>query len=426
MQPLDTEASCAAGADILNMVSTTEFSYPYKAAIPQECAGGVTRFLFFVDKMLSPEKLFSQQLKGGIFNRILYLRGWIFWFVGLLSILVYSGNVAHTIHWLMRDPVPSYTKAALYLDAVSLIWLIEQSFCFIMRPFIPLRSMLGYIHDWSPASCYVPKLFCAFATLVYIGNVVYGSFSELNSLDLRDCIPSQPRPFSSIYSSIKNCTDLRSSDARFDNLITLIATNGQHFPAQPASAVFSILIFLVASLVWTTTPLQFAVTMLFNVREMDAARRMIDSELLDTGKDSKSAESVLKRAHAHIVAADIGSCRCNEVFGIVVAGNLLLDFSLIATILSALQDPLYRQNDLLLPVTVFWMTAASVHICAFLLPIAAYNANLGSIQTSLYRYSARLNGLTTPADNWQAWAQPHRAGLLKRLHHKVCLTRVCI
>jgi len=424
MQPFEMETSSAAGADILNMVSTTEFSLPYKSAGPNDCGGFVTRLLFSVDKMLSPRKL--SPVQRGIRNRVLYLRGWIFWFVGLLSILVYAGNLAHTMHWLMRDPVPSNTKAALYLDAVSLIWVIEQIFCFIMRPVMPLRSMLGYIHDWSHVNCYVPKLFCAFATLVYVGNVVYGSISEFSTLDLRDCIPSQSRPFSALYSSIENCTDLRGSKARFDSVLALVAQNGQQYPAQPASAVFSILIFLIATLVWTTTPLQFAVTMLFNVRELGSARRMIDSELLDTGEDSKSAESVLKRAHAHIVAADIGSCRCNEVFGIVVAGNLLLDFSLIATMLSALQDPLYQQDEVLVPVSVFWMTAGIVHICAFFLPIAAYNANLGSIQTSLYRYSARLNGLTTPADNWQAWAQPHRAGLLKRLHHKVCSTCICL
>ena len=55
--------------------------------------------------------------------------------------------------------------------------------------------------------------------------------------------------------------------------------------------------------------------------------------------------------------------------------------------------------------------------------MAAYNANVRAIQLQLFRYSARLNGLTTPADNFEAWAKPFETGLLKRLHDKVILLR---
>ncbi len=55
--------------------------------------------------------------------------------------------------------------------------------------------------------------------------------------------------------------------------------------------------------------------------------------------------------------------------------------------------------------------------------MAAYNANVRAIQLQLYRYSARLNGLTTPGDNFEAWAKPLDTGLLKRLHDKVILLR---
>jgi hypothetical protein len=70
-------------------------------------------------------------------------------------------------------------------------------------------------------------------------------------------------------------------------------------------------------------------------------------------------------------------------------------------------------------VSAFWMTATVVHICAFLLPMGAYNSNLRNVQVLLYKYSARLNGLLTPSDNFDAWAQPLSASLLKRLNDKV-------
>jgi hypothetical protein len=194
---------------------------------------------------------------------------------------------------------------------------------------------------------------------------------------------------------------------------------GQALSASPEASGVIAFLYVVTSLVWTSTPLQFAIVMMLNVIELRSARGIISAELLAAVNNSDSAETVLKRVHKHIVAADVGSCRCNEVFGIVIAGNLILDLSLIAVLLSALQDPDYRRNLVLLPVTAFWMTASCVHMCAFLLPMAAYNSNLRGIQNLLYRYSARLNGVTTPGDNLAAWAKPLDTGLLKRLHAKV-------
>jgi hypothetical protein len=158
--------------------------------------------------------------------------------------------------------------------------------------------------------------------------------------------------------------------------------------------------------------------------ELVSAKNAIKSQLLDISNENESAESILKRVHAHIVAADIGACRCNEVFGIVVTVNLFLDLSLIAVLLSALQDPVYQSNVVLWPVTAFWITASSVHMCAFLLPIAAYNSSMNNVQILLHRYSARLNGLTTPSGSLDAWAKPLNNGLLKRWHHKVTVRRL--
>jgi len=141
-----------------------------------------------------------------------------------------------------------------------------------------------------------------------------------------------------------NCKTHGITNTTRNSLLSTVGAFGQHLSIQPTYSVFVVFLYIIATLAWTTTPLQFAVAMMHNIIELRSARNFIRAELLDSRQDSDSAESVLKRLHAHVVAADIGSCRCNEVFGIVIAGNLFLDLSLISVLLSALQDEAYVQS----------------------------------------------------------------------------------
>lgn len=412
-------------AELIFAVPIGMAALPFSLMIPKECDGFTLRFIHVVDAFF-PEKRSLSSLTGSFCKRIWMLRVWFSWFICIAGISALLGIGLHTLAWLARDPARVQLKPYLFLGAISLIWIFEQAFCVFMRPLFPLRVMHGYIRDWSALTCYVPKCFCAFAFLVFTGNLVYGLISVYSTLGIRDCIPSQPSPYSSLAAAISGCTSARGvSDSDRDYLLSMVASFGQELSINASSSALLTFLYVLASLVWTTTPLQFAVVMMLNVMELTSAKRAIESQLLDIENESESAESVLKRLHARIVAADIGACRCNEVFGIVVTVNLMFDLSLIAVLLSALQDPEYQKNTVLLPVTAFWMTASSVHICAFLLPIAAYNSKLNSIQTLLYRYSARLNGLTTPSDGLDAWAKPLNSGLLKRLHHKVTANQPC-
>jgi hypothetical protein len=411
-----SDAAGAAGTS--HFAAADGLSLPYSLTIPSNCDGFVLRYIRFVDNLF-PKRHSLRNLHGSLGNRIWTLRGWATWLLCTACLFALFGVAISTISWLWQDSQKATVKPALYLGFISFMWIIEQIFCVCMRPLIPLRAMQGYIRDWSFITGYVPKTMCAFALLVFAGNLIYGSFNVFSTLGFRDCIPSHPSSYSSIYVAIVNCSTPGISTSTQNSLISIVGSFGQDLSAKPAYSVFIFFLHLIATLAWTTTPLQFAVAMMPNVLELRSASDIIDDELLTTGNHTDPAESVLKRVHAHVVAADIGSCRCNEVFGIVIAGNMFLDLCLIAIQLSALQDPVYRQNSVLLPVTVFWMTASCVHMCAFLLPMAAYNSNLENIQGLLYRYSARLNGLTTPADNLAAWAKPLDSGLLKRLHDKV-------
>jgi hypothetical protein len=422
----DNSSQPGDGKGIVHFSAPLGLSLPYSLVVPKECDGFVLRFLRFIDGLF-PEQRDLLSRTGSLCNRILTLRGWACWLICTMSILALLGIGVHTLAWLVQDPSQANVKSTLYLSVVSLVWIIEQSFCVLIRPVFPLRTMLGYIRDWSPLSCHVPKIFCTFASLVFVINVVYGLYQVYSTLGIRDCIPLDPTFYSSIAPALANCTKVRGvNDAEMYNLLGVLGAFGQPFAASPAaSSVVLTFLYVIASMVWVTTPLQFAVVMMMNVMELRSGNYIIQSQLLDTDKESESAETVLKRLHAHIVAADIGSCRCNEVFGIVITVCLFFDLSLVAVLLSALQDPLYQKNSVLLPVSAFWMTASSLHICAFLLPIAAYNANLRNIQVLLYRYSARLNGLTTPSDSFDAWAKPLSTGLLKRLNDKVIIELAC-
>ena len=421
MEPVElnsTPSDAAASEDSFYFAAVGGLSLPYPSSVSKDHNGLVLRYIRFVDALF-PEKRSWRNISGGICNRILTMRGWRTWLLSASTILALIGIGLHTISWMSQDGKKEATRPALYLAFISFIWEVEQFFCVVMRPIIPLRSMQGYIRDWSPIKCRIPILFCFFAIVVFMGNLAYGLYSTFSTLGIRGCIPSQPMSYSAVYGAISNCTLDGVSLTDQNNLASMVGGFGQALSAHPASSVLITFIYLVASLVWTTTPLQFAIVMMLNVIELRSARGIISAELLAAVNNSDSAETVLKRVHKHIVAADVGSCRCNEVFGIVIAGNLILDLSLIAVLLSALQDPAYQKNSVLLPVTAFWMTASCVHMCAFLLPMAAYNSNLRGIQNLLYRYSARLNGVTTPDDNLAAWAKPLDTGLLKRLHAKV-------
>jgi hypothetical protein len=421
MQSLDTIGlTTTSSSEVsLHVTSGVNLSLPYPVLIPKDCVGFVLQFIQFSDSLF-PRRISFRHLTGSFCNRIWTMRSWSFWCVCTGSLLSFFFMNIGTLAWLADDPHRAAVKPLLYLGFISLIWSLEQAFCVTVRPLIPLRSMQGYIRDWSPMNSYIPKLFVSFALIVYAGNVGYGLFSTLSSLVMTKCIPLQQSSFSYIYQSIMNCTASQgfSADDK-NNIVGSVGAWGQGFVLHPIFPYFVSFIYFVATFVWTTTPLQFAVIMLMSIKELRSAMKLIDSELFERGDGSHSVESVLQRLHAHVVAADIGSCRCNEVFGIIVVGNLFLDLSLIAILLSALQDPLYQQNTVLLPVTAFWMSASCLHICAFLLPMAAYNSSMKMVQIMLYRYSARLNGLTTPPDNLDAWAKPLQGGLLKRLHHKV-------
>lgn len=418
---MDNSSHSADGTEItLQIAAPPGLSLPYSLVIPKEYNGYVLQFVHFVDGLFpEPRSLYSRT--GSLCNRIWTLRGWIFWLFCSVAIISLLGIGIHTLAWLMQDPIQVAVRPTMYIASISLIWILEQSFCILIRPVFPLRAMHGYIRDWSAFRGYIPKVYCIFASLVFAANVTYGLFSVYSTLRIRDCVPLQPTSYSSMVPAIANCTKARGvSDADQYNLLTLVGAFGQYFAGHAAaSSALLTFLYIIASVVWVTTPLQFAVVMMMNVVELRSARIAIKSRLLGTGKEYESAETVLQHVHANIVAADIGSCRCNEVFGIVISVSLFLDLSLIAVLLSALQDPLYQKNTVLLPVSAFWMTASSVHICAFLLPIGAYNANLRNIQVLLHRYSARLNGLTTPSDSFDSWARPLSAGLLKRLNDKV-------
>ena len=413
-----TPSDAAASEDSFYFAAAGGLSFPYPPSISKDHYGLALRYIHFVDALF-PEKRSLRKPSGGICNRILTLRGWVTWLLTASAVLAFAGIGLHTISWMWQDENKKATRPALYLAFISFIWVVEQFFCVVMRPIIPLRSMQGYIRDWSPIKCRIPILFCLFAIVVFVGNLVYGLFSTFSTLGIRGCIPSQPTSYSAVEGAIFNCTLDGTSNTTRNNLASMVSGFGQALSASPAASGVITFLYVVTSLVWTTTPLQFAIVMMLNVIELRSARGIISAELLAAVNNSDSAEAVLKRVHKHIVAADVGSCRCNEVFGIVIAGNLILDLTLIAVLLSALQDPEYQKNSVLLPVTVFWMTAGCVHMCAFLLPMAAYNSNLRGIQNLLHRYSARLSGLTTPDDNLAAWARPLDTGLLKRLHAKV-------
>jgi len=343
---IDMAHSSAAGAEFtMHFAAAGGLSLPYELVIPNEFNGFVLHFLRFVDAMF-PEKRTLRNLTGGLCNRIWTLRGWVSWLLCATALLTFFGLSMHTMAWHLEDPQATAVRPSLYLCGISTIWIVEQTFCIFMRPLIPLRSMQGYIRNWSPINCYVPKLMCAFAFAVFAGNVGYGLFSSYSTLDIRDCIPELPNPYSSVVAEILNCTTRRDvSKEHTNNLLSIVGGFGQQISRVPQTSIFLSFLYLIASLVWTTTPLQFAVAMMPNVFELRSARNFIRAELLDSRQDSDSAESVLKRVHAHIVAADIGSCRCNEVFGIVIAGNLFLDLSLISVLLSALQDSEYVQSS---------------------------------------------------------------------------------
>ncbi len=416
---------------------STRLSFPYSPMIPKECDGFALRFVRFVDGIYPEKHTLLMPVGDILHSRITGQIHWVFWFCCVALNLAMAGISIHTLDWLMQDPIRAAVRPTMYLVAIYLIWQIEQTFCVFVRPVIALRSFQGYIRDWSTLRCYSLSIFCTFAFLVIAGNVTYGLFQVYTTWSIRDCVPFELAPYSSVVSTIVNCTKARGvGDTDMYSLVGMVGGFGQTFMvtiSPVASSAVLTIVYLIASIVWATTPLQFAIVMMMNVAELRSANNVIQSQLLYSDTESASAENILKHAHKHIVAADIGACRCNEVFGIGIAVNLVLDIALSSVILSALQDPLYQKNTVLQPVTAFWMTANVVHICAFLLPIGAYNANLRNIQVLLYKYSARLNGLLTPSDSFDAWAQPLSASLLKRLNDKVialgmrvCLTTCCV
>ena len=169
MKPFEMDSTAEA---TLQFAATDGLSLPYDLTIPNQFDGFVLRFIHFVDALF-PDKRSLRNLTGGLCNRIWTLRGWASWLFCTTAILSLLGVAIHTLSWLLQDPARASIKPSLYLAVISLIWIIEQTFCVFLRPLIPLRSMHGYVRNWSPITCYIPKLYCAFAFLVFAGNLTY-------------------------------------------------------------------------------------------------------------------------------------------------------------------------------------------------------------------------------------------------------------